>query len=535
MAAVKTKSAALITIVIVLAIILIVNLLSLNVFARWDITESKKYSISDTSRKTMQRLEDRLTVKVFFTEDLPAPHNSDRRYLRDLLDDFKAYSNGKLDYSFIDPNSEEGQDEANSYQLQPARFSIRGSTKAETILGYKAVVLTYGGKREVMPFIQEMNTFEYDFLRLVKKLMSPAKPRIAFITGHGELDMNTDITMATRLLQDDFEVVPLNTSEVDAIPDDLQALLIINPRQEYREKELYLLDQYIMRGGKAAFLMSDMQINQQVGNIQESKTGLEPLIEHYGVKLNSDYVVDKNCYRYQTLRQVQGGVIPENVEVPFYINIVHFNGDNALTRLQSSMILVGTSSLDTAVTLLGDVQREVLFTSTEKAGTVDGDIATKLRALTDADYNKSYIPLGVVLTGHFKSYFTARPVPQDTAVTDSLPPAPLPELVTDGQESRLLVIGSGNFFDDNAANDRYRRFQSNFIFFRNMVDWLTQDEDLIAIRAKGGIHNPFTKLVSDDAQTTIRMMNVFTVPILVIIFGLVRWQVRRSSKARRNL
>ena len=535
MAAVKTKSTALVTIVIVLAIILIVNLLSLNIFARWDITESKKFSISDTSRKTIQRLEDRLTVKVFFTEDLPAPHNGDRRYLRDLLDDFKAYSNGKMDYKFIDPNSDEGRDEANSYQLQPARFSIRGSTKAETILGYKAVVLTYEGKKEIMPFIQQMNTFEYDFLRLVKKLMNPTKPRIAFITGHGELDMDTEISMSMRLLQDDFEVVPLNTTEIDAIPDDLKAILIVGPKQKYSERELYLIDQYIMRGGKVAFLVSTMQINQQIGVIEEVKTGLVPLIEHYGVKINNDYVIDKNCYRYQTFRQVQGGMIPENVEVPFFINVVHFNEDNALTRLQKTMNLVGTSSLDTSVTLLGDVTRQVLFTSSEKSGTIAEDIATKLQNVTDEDYNKSYIPLGAVLKGHFKSYFTARPIPQDTMATDSLPPAPLPELITDGQESRLLVIGSANFFDDNAANDRYRRFQSNFIFYRNMVDWLTQDEDLIAIRAKGGIHNPFTRLVSDDSQTTIRMLNVFTVPILVIIFGLVRWQVRRSNKARRNL
>ena len=93
---VKTKSTAGLLIVIVAAILIIINLISLNIFSRADLTDENIYSLSDASINLVKSLNDRLTVKAFITEDLPAPHNNDARYLKDLLDDYKAYSGGYL-------------------------------------------------------------------------------------------------------------------------------------------------------------------------------------------------------------------------------------------------------------------------------------------------------------------------------------------------------------------------------------------------------------------------------------------------------
>jgi gliding motility-associatede transport system auxiliary component len=532
--AVKTKSAALISIVVVILIVIMVNLLSLNIFGRLDMTENKMYSISETSKKIIGNLDDRLTVKIFFTDDLPAPHNSDQRYLNDLLDDFKAFSNGNLHFEFLDPLKEENQQEAASYRLQPVRFDVRGSTKAESILGYKSVVMLYGGKQEIMPFIMNMQNFEYDFIHKIKKLISPSLPKLGFTSGHSELGLTTELTGAQQLLGEDFEVLPLVTSDLESIPDEIEALFIVAPDQPFTEHEIYLIDQYIMRGGKVGFFLSSFVIDQNAGSITPVNTGLDPLLAHYGIAVNKDYVVDKSCYRYTNFRRVEGGVIPENIEVPWFINILNFNKEHMTVKLQKGMSLIGASSLDTAVALAPGLIREVLFSSSEKSGSVSGNMQIGLQTVSDSSYNDSYLPLAAVISGRFTSYFTNRPVPQP-AQTDSMAINTMIEPITDGIDSRIIVIGNGNFFDDGAARDRSRRFQQNFVFFRNIVDWMAQDEDLITIRSKTNLYNPFTKVISDKSKTTVKLLNVFAIPFMVILAGLVRWQMKRTSKRRSRM
>ncbi len=529
---VKTKSTAVITIVVTLAILIVINLLSLNIFARWDMTENNIYTISETSKEVIADLDDRLTVKVFFSEDLPAPHNTDRRYIQDVLDDFEAYSAGNMEYEFIDPMSEEGQQEAQSYRLQPVRFDIRGTTKAEQRLGYKAVVLLYGGKQEVIPFIMNTNNFEYEFIRLVKKLASAGMPRIGFAYGFGETPLLGELTFANQLLEQDFETIPLDLRNLEAIPLDIEVLMIVAPDQEYTDRALYLIDQYIMRGGKVAFFYNNYTINEVTGTIDEVDIGLKKLLENYGIGLNRDYVIDRNSYRYTNFKRVEGGIVPEMIQVPHFINVVNFNQDNIVSRSQKTMSLVGTSSLDTSVAVPEGVEREILFTSSEQSGAITGDINRAYQTISDtASYNRSHIPLAAVLSGTFPSYFEDKPVPQaDTADTAFV--APSQEKIVESMDTRILLVGNGIFFNDDAARDRNRRFAQNFVFFRNITDWLAQDADLISIRAKGNIFNPFTKIVDEGQETIIRWVNVLSMPVMVIIFGLIRWQVRRRRKRR---
>lgn len=535
MGAVRTKSAAIINIAIVVAIIIVVNLLSLNLFARLDMTENGIYSISNASKKVIGNLNDRLTVKAFFSEDLPAPHNSDRRYLEDILADFKAYSNGKMDYEFLDPMKEENKEEATSYRLQPVRFNVLGSTKAEYLLGYKALVLIYGGKHETIPFINNVDDFEYEFVSRIKKLERSQSLRIGFATGFGESSIGSNLTIANQILGEDFEVVPVDLATAPAIPQDVEALLIVGPKKQYSQRALYLIDQYIMRGGRVGFFLDSYEINQQVGNISEINTGLDSLLNYYGVGVDKDFVIDKSCYRYTDMRRVEGGFMPVNIEVPISLDIRNFNKENLITKYQSELALFGASSLDTSIQLQPGIEREILFTSSEKAGALSGSLQNKLQTIQDSDYNRSRIPLAAVLSGKFKSYFANRPMPEAPA-DDTTYVQPVGEKLSQASaDSRLVVIGNGNFFDDTAARDRSGRFRPNFTFFRNTADWLAQDDDLIAIRSKGNIYAPFTKMVSEKTQTAVKLIDILAMPIVIIIFGLVRWQFKRSSKRRMTI
>ncbi len=133
----KTKSTAIMLIVIVAAILIIINLISLNFFSRIDLTDNGIYSLSDSSKELVADLNDRLTVKAYITEDLPAPHNGDARYLKDMLDDYRAYSGGLLQYEFIDPVKATKEEEAMSYRIRPVQFNVFRNDKTEFIKAYK--------------------------------------------------------------------------------------------------------------------------------------------------------------------------------------------------------------------------------------------------------------------------------------------------------------------------------------------------------------------------------------------------------------
>jgi ABC-type uncharacterized transport system involved in gliding motility auxiliary subunit len=276
-------------------------------------------------------------------------------------------------------------------------------------------------------------------------------------------------------------------------------------------------------------------MNQNMGTIDKVDTGLDSLLRAYGVGVNQNFAIDQNCYTYTDLRRVEGGFMPVNVKVPFFININNFNEDNLVTKYQKTMSLIGASTLDTSAQVPEGVEREILFTTSEKSGTISENIQTELQQINDSDYNQSYLPLAVVLDGQFHSYFAEKFLPEPDSTDTTYVPPTQEKLTQAMKNSRLLVIGSGNFFDDQAARDRSRRFQQNFVFFRNIADWLAQDDELITIRSKGNIYSPFTKVIDRHIETTVRLINIFAMPVLIIIFGLLRWQVRRSAKRRTAL
>ena len=146
-----------------LGILLVVNLFSTQIFSRLDLTECKVYTLSKGSRDLVRNLEDPLTIKAYFSEDLPPPYNTSARYLRDQLDDYKAYSGGKLKYSFVDPGSEEELErEAQSFQIPPVQVNAVEKDRIEVKRVYMGLVFLYQDKHETIPLVQGTAGLEYD-------------------------------------------------------------------------------------------------------------------------------------------------------------------------------------------------------------------------------------------------------------------------------------------------------------------------------------------------------------------------------------
>ncbi len=527
---VKTKSAATLIIVIALAILIIINLIAINLFARIDLTENQIYSLSEASKKLVAGLDDRLTIKAYMTEDLPFPHNDDARYLRDLLDDYRAYSDGNLQYQFIDPAKEDKEQEAQSYRIPPLQFNVFKNEKAEFIKGYKGLVLLYKDQSEVIPFIENTDMLEYDISRAINKLIQDKRPIIAFTTGHGEPTVAEGFNYANQMLQREFQVQYLNLDNLRNIPPEVDALFIVSPQEEFSKWERYLVDQFIMRGGKVAFLIDkfSVQISDQV--VIPVDNGLDSLLYFYGAAPKEQLAIDLQCNRIPIVRQMGEYQIQSVTDYPFYLSITNFNENNQIVKEFNTLGMLFISPLEYKLDLLDGQSRQTLFTTSKNAGTrgLPLDISPEKQYFRE-DFQKSELPLACAITGRFDSYYNVG-VPPQYQGTDTLSDIPFPEFTPFTTDSRIIIIGSGSF-----VKDDFRRNESGFIFLMNMADWLTQDIGLISIRSKQSTARRLNdEALSNATKQVIKYVNILAMPVLVIVFGVVRWRFKRSLKRKRE-
>jgi gliding-associated putative ABC transporter substrate-binding component GldG len=522
----KTKSTAGLLIIIVVAILIIINLISLNLFSRADWTDNDIYSLSESSKALVGGLNDRLTVKAYFSEDLPAPHNGDARYLKDLLDDYKAYSHGYLQYEFIDPVKSGKEEEAMGYRIPPLQFNVFRNDKTEFIKGFKGIVLLYGDKQEVIPFVENTYNLEYDLSRAIARLSQTDVPLVAFTTGHGEPDMSTGLSWANQLMQKEFRVQFLDLKNLKSIPEQVKALFIIAPKDTFSEWEVYLIDQFIMHGGRVAFLIDRFNVDIQSAMVTPVKTGLDSLMYFYGAGIKENLVIDLQCNMVPITRSMGQYRIQSIVNYPFYLAISNINKDNPIVKDLKSIDMLYVSPLDLPGELPAGRDREMLFASSDQSGlrSLPVEISPE-KKYTQDDFGLKDIPLAAVLTGRFESYFNDKAIPQYEG-TDTLSKDSIPEKRDYIEDSRMVVIGNGSFVkDDN------RRNTTAFVLLLNIADWLTQEKGLISIRSKQ-VGERVLKVTSDSSRKLVKYINMFAMPFVVVLFGLIRWRVKRSVRKK---
>jgi len=523
---VKTKSAAGILIIIVLAILVIINLISLNFFSRADLTDNDIYSLTDSSRDLVERLNDRLTIKAYVSNDLPAPHNSDARYIKDLLDDYKAYSSGYLRYEFIDPVKDNKEEEAAGYRIPPVQFNVFRNDKTEFIKGYKGLVILHGDKHETIQFVENTTNLEYDLSRAINKLTQSEIPTIAFTSGNGEPDMSTGLNWANQMLQKEYRVQFLNLDDLKLIPPEVKVLCIVAPKATMSDWELYVIDQFLMRGGRLACLIDGFYIDVQQSLVQPIDNGLDSLMYFYGAGIRKSLVIDQQCNMVPVTRNMGNFQMQSMVKYPFYINVQSFNEDNPIVKALRSFDLLFTSPLDLKPDLNTATERQILLTSSGKSGSraVPVDISPEKKYF-DEEFPDKNLPLAAALTGHFESYFNDKAIPRYIG-NDTVNTMPIPEKIDRTEDGRVIVFGNGSFItDDN------RRNNNAFIVLMNIADWLTQDKGLISIRSKQ-VTGRMLKVTSDGTRKIVKYINMFAMPLLVILFGVIRWQFKKSLRKK---
>ena len=491
------------TLLLAAAILVVVNLIGLNIFGRLDLTDDRVYSLSRASKDIVQNLEDPVTITAFFTADLPAQFASNRRFLKDKLDDYRAYGGQNVEYQFIDPgDDEELRGEAGRLGIPPVQIQVVESDNVQLKNAYMGVAVEYENNRETIPVVQDLSRLEYDLTSSIRRLTRSEKPLAGFWSGHGEPDPMQNMPTLQQNLSTNYDVQIVTGEDLTGTnrPD---VLLIVAPADTIPESDLQALDAYIMEGGRVGFLLNRVAANLQAGQAVELNIGIEPLLANYGIVLAPNLIMDEES-SVVTVQQRQGFFnISQQIQYPLFPVASRFNSENLMVNRLQDLMFYFVSSLDTTAALPSGVTLEPLIYSSPQSGLQQGFFMLQPTQTTATLSGGPYL-LGAAYTGSFPSAYTPG--------TTSVP-------------TRLVVIGDGDFINESIVPAR----GSNAQFGLNLVDWLAKDEALLTIRSKS-IAPRTLRDVSEGMRPVIKYSTMFGPLLIVVLFGLERLRRRRARK-----
>ena len=452
-----------------LGILVLVALIGQRHPIRVDLTESKRYSISDQSRKIVESLKNDISIKGFYQEADP-----NREQTRDLLETYRYYSK-KINYQFIDPDRDPGL--AKHYQIRT----------------YGTLVFEGFGKTQTIPTADEET-----ITNAVLKLTQEQQRTVYFLTGHGERDIsNVDkdgyATAKAAIEKENFQVKTLNLLVDPKIPADAALVVVADPQKPLLTTELDVLRQYINRNGSVMFLLEPF-----------ADGGVADFLQSYGISISPDIIVD-------TMSRVFGAsyLIPVITEYGFH-KIT--DGFNVACFFPTTRSIVSAERIPDSIDLL-----ELAFTSSyswaETTFRLGQTEPPKFDETTDKKGPISVVIIAAISAGNADK----DPKIQEQSAAKSA------EATDAVGQAQLLVFGDSDF-----ASNSYFNLQGNADFFLNSINFLGQQENLISIQRPKTAGAPLT--LSKSQNRLLFWVGLLLMPALVVASGLAVFRLRRRHR-----
>jgi gliding-associated putative ABC transporter substrate-binding component GldG len=525
----------------VIGSLVVVNLIGLQFFKRFDFTQDHAFTLSSATRQTLAALEDPISVKAYFTDKLPPPYSGNARYVKDLLEEFRAASKGKLSFEFIDPNeAESDQDKASKREVKQDIFGRRfreptslekelaetgvqsveirvvEEDQVQTKRAYMGVVIKYGDKHEVIPVVQDLGALEYDLTSQIRKLTRTKAPVLAILQGHEEPKLEEHFRQLMAVLSETYTVRPLDLGDKDTI-DDADGILILGPKTPFKPNELKAIDQFLMKGKSAAFFVDAVHVNLQRFDVENTDPGLAQLLQSYGVTLGDKLVADANSAQINI--QEQRGFMTVSMPVPFpFIPLLnHLDQGSAVTKGLSELAIPFPTQLEYSEA--PGRSATVLARSSPKSW-LEGkpynlDPRRDWRAETITPTGPYDLMLQV--SGKLSSRFAAE------ANASSAQPV----LGESRGEARIVVAGTSALFQDQFMTSS----RTNPTLLLNLADWMLLGPSMLDMRSRGLAVATLKSDLSDGTRNSVKLGSALGIPILLALFGLLRWRLRESQRA----
>ena len=449
--------------ILIVAIVVMVNFIAARHFIKVDLTKNKIYAVSDASKQIMNNLSDIVTVKVFFSDKLPPDLFAVQQYVGDTLGELSSYSKGNLSVRLLNPEKPEIKKEALSLGIPQIQMNVIEKDKLEVKNGFLGIAVTYGGKTEIMPVVQNILNVEYDLVSAIKKVVAVKTPAIGFISDHGEPSLKSNITsgsqgnsfnLLNKALSKNYKVTSVKLQKEDEL-DNLDTLVLAGSKTLFTEDELKKIDKFVINGGNLVVLLDMINIDTEL-KTSDSEINLNKLLKGQGVEISNKLILDTSNERATFNQGYMNFIIP----YPFWVKGVNrnFNKSNPVVSNLNSIVFPWASPLQ--ISKKEGVKSTILISTTKKAWTQESPYNLNPNAI-QAPGSKNQYPLAVLIEGKITSVFEQK--------SDK-----------NKKSGSILVTSNSRFITDRFL----KLYNQNLIFIMNAIDFLTLDESLISIRSK---------------------------------------------------
>lgn len=482
--------------------LVVVNLFGRRIGGRLDLTPGKAYTLSPATKAILANLPDLVTIRFFVSSDnaLPPEVALAKQPVNDLLADFRSAGGGNLRLVVLDPAKDPAiAEEAKSLGVLEVQFTVSRKSEFEVKKGYFGLTVQFADQHETIPAIQGTDDLEYRLASFIRGLTREGRSTVGLYLEPPPLGQQQAATYAglEAALSENFDVrrVSLETDSLD--PGDLAVLVLAGTPYAMADSVADKLARFFDGGGGALVMARGMEIqavrDQMIAT--ERSVGWNRMLQPFGVQIRNNMVFDVASNHLATMWGSFGNVL---MSYPFWLRSLSTHASN-VNRDIASVFLPWTSSIDTTGAEPGSITP--LLVTSLNAG------AEERTAFIDPQRTE-YPRVG---TG---SLLTAVQVNPGASTADSV------------QSGRLIVVGNSDFASDQWIGSA----RQNVTFVLNAVDWLAQEEGLIAIRAKD--RSP-PALVFEGERTAdlVQYGNLIGVPLLLILFGAFRlWRRKRLTR-----
>lgn len=549
---------------IVLCVLGVLNVLAYTLTIRWDMTDDKRYSLSEASIQLLKQTTDPIQITLYLQGNLNAGFRRLQRTTIETIEEMDVYSDIQL--ASYDPQSFTTAYSPTKLGMHPIVIHEReqdGRTAQTTIYPY--ILMQYKGKRSIIPLLKNtrgrsgeenlnasIEQMEFVMMEALSLLLREQTPRVAILEGHGEPNEAHTYSLMEALslyfqvdrgqLQSSHNPHNSTIDSIDAhILDGYEAVLILAPQTPFSEQERFIIDQYIMRGGSVLWAIDGVRLSEEILQ-QEGFTPILPLelniddmLFRYGLRVNPALVQDMQCL--STLVNTSSDPNQPNLQpMPWtYAPLLLASQYSPITRDLGQVMTTFVSPIEAVGGEDGIDKRVLLATSnascvTPTPGKVDlNNLNPDINA-----FKYQYIPIAASLEGQFSSVFAHRMQPDGIINDEPIRKQSVP--------TRQIVIASGSVVINETQKgqplpmgyDRQSGMQfSNKDLLVNAVLWLTDTEGLITLREK----NITLRLLNDkrayDGRLTVQLISTITPLMALLLIGGTVTIIRKRKYQKR--
>jgi ABC-2 type transport system permease protein len=561
----KNKKRDLTALVLVIVILMLLNYVGSFVFHRFDLTSEKRYTLSNATKKLLSTLDDVVYVKVYLgkNEDFPAGFKHLRNETEEMLNEFRSYSNNSIEYEFI--NLSENTDEKQKGEvfkqlydkgLQPTNLEVKEESGVTQKIIWPGALVSYKGKEThwqllktqlgASPEMQLNNSvqaLEYEFASCIRNLSTTVRPQIAFIKGHGESD-GLEIMDIKNSLSEFYDVKSITIADNINALKKIKAIIIAKPDTAFSENDKYIIDQYIMNGGKALWVMDALETS--VDSLRKSgftlaityNLNLEDLFFKYGVRINPNLVVDLQASAIPVNKAFVGQE-PRFELMPWLFSplIMPLNNHPIVKNLEV-IKMDFASTIDTIATKR--INKTILLKTSRYSKIVKAPVRIDMRMVNvrpdESLLNDSYQTVAILAEGKFESVFKNRARPEIAEKIAILYKA-------ESNSTKMIFISDGDVIRNDVQYssskpyplgfDKYtNQTYGNKNFILNCVNYLCDDSGLITVRARELTLRMLNKKKIHHEKLKWQLINAVFPIFVILLFGVIYAYFRNRKYAR---